>query len=68
MSCDHELDAEYIYPSDADVLSIEDGDGEVRVTIALPCPNCGQALSLESTVDSVAEGDFDLPLDDEMYD
>lgn len=68
MPCDHELDAEYIYPSDADILSIEDVDGEVRVTIALPCPNCGQALSLESTIDSVEEGDFDLPLDDEMYD
>lgn len=68
MPCDHELDAEYIYPSDADVLSIEDVDGEVRVTIALPCPNCGQALSLEATIDSVEEGEFDLPLDDEMYD
>lgn len=68
MPCDHELDAEYLYASDADVLSIEDADGEVRVTLALPCPNCGQALSLESTVDSVEEGDFDLPLDDKRYD
>lgn len=68
MPCDHELDAEYIYPSDVDVLAVDDDAGELRVNFALPCPNCGQALSLEATVDSVEEGDFDLPLDDEMYD
>lgn len=68
MPCDHELDAEYIYPSDADILSIKDDAGDLRVTLALPCPDCGEALSLGATVDSVEEGDFDLPLDDEMYD
>ena len=69
MSHEHDLDPEYLYPSDADVLDIYGGeDGDLRVTLAIPCPECGEALSLDAGVDSVEEGDFELPLDDELYD
>jgi hypothetical protein len=64
-----DLDAEYLYPSDADVLDISnDGDGGIRVTFAVPDPETGDGLVLEATVDSVEAGDFELPLDDEYYD
>ncbi|WP_411714641.1 hypothetical protein [Natronomonas sp.] len=68
MSCDHELDAEFLHPSDADVLEIADHDGGLQVKFALACPECGHSLVLESAVESVEEGEFDLPLDDELYD
>lgn len=68
MSCTHELDAEYLYPGDTDILEIAEEDGGISVTLALPCPECGDALSVTASVDSVEEGDFELPLDDELYD
>ena len=69
MSHEHDLDPEYLYPSDADVLDLYAGDdGELRMTLAMPCPECGDPLALDASVDSVEEGDFDLPLDDELYD
>lgn len=68
MSCDHDVEAEFLYPSDADVLDIAEAGGDIRVTFAVPCPDCGTGLSLEATVGRVTEGDFELPLDDERYD
>lgn len=68
MSCAHELDAEYLYPGDTDVLEIYEGDDGVHVTLALACPECGEALEIDTAVESVEEGDFELPLDDELYD
>lgn len=63
------LDAEYLYPSDADVLDISnDEDGGIRIRIAVPDPETGDGLVLEATVESIEEGDFELPLDDEIYD
>lgn len=62
------LDADYLYPSDADVLDISsDGDG-IRVRFVVPDPETGDGLTLEATVESAEEGDFELPLDDEYYD
>lgn len=64
-----DLDAEYLYPSDADVLDISNTeDGGLRIKLAVPDPETGDGLVLEATVDSVEEGDFELPLDDEYYD
>ena len=64
-----ELDAEYLYPSDADVISISnDEDGGIRVRFVVPDPDTGEGLVLEATVESVEEGDFEFPLDDEIYD
>lgn len=68
MPCDHDHDTEYLYPSDASILEVTDDRGDLRVTIALPCPGCGQALSLGATVDEVEEADVELPLDDDRYD
>lgn len=67
MSCSHELDADYLYPGDVGVMEVYD-DGGLRITLAVACPDCGQALELDVAVDSVEEGEFELPLDDELYD
>lgn len=64
-----DLDPEYLYPSDADVLEISKAeDGGIRIRLAVPDPETGEGLVLEATVDSIEEGDFELPLDDERYD
>lgn len=68
MSCSHDLDAEFLYPGDADIVDIYDDDGDIGVTFALSCPDCGEALSLDASVDSIEEGDFELPFDDDLYD
>jgi hypothetical protein len=68
MSCTHDLDAEFLYPSDADVLDIYEETDGLRVKFALPCPECGAALEIDASIESVTEGDFELPLDDERYD
>jgi hypothetical protein len=67
-TCDHDLDAEFLYPSDVDVLDLSNHGDDVVVALALPCPECDQALRVETTVSAVAEGEFDLPLDDTRYD
>jgi len=64
-----DLDPEYLYPSDADVLEISSTDGGgIRIRLAVPDPETGAGLVLEATVDSVEKGDFELPLDDDPYD
>ena len=67
MPCDHDLDADYLYPVDFDVLDVYEDDG-LRVSLAVPCPECGQALELDAEIDAVEEGNFELPLDDDLYD
>lgn len=70
MSCDHDLDAEYLYPSDAQILAIDEEGGQLRFVIAVPCPDCGQALKLTAPVETVEETSLELPLDDpeDVYD
>jgi hypothetical protein len=63
-----DLDAEFLYPSDADVLDISDSEGGIRVRLAVPDPETGVGLVLEAVVESVEEGDFEFPLDDDRYD
>lgn len=67
---EHELEAEYLSPSDTDVLEIEPGGGGLQIRVAVPCPECGQTLALDAQVDSVTEIDLELPLEDaeESYD
>ena len=66
--CDHDLDAEFLYPSDATVLEVYEEAGEVRFSVALPCPTCDTALQVEATAEEVEVADFELPLDDSWYD
>jgi len=68
MSCNHELNPEYIYPSDIDVLDVDATETGLVLNVALPCPECGQALELSTDVTVVSESDLELPLDDEWYD
>lgn len=65
---DYDLDAEYLYPSDADVLDISGSGDEIRIRLAVPDPETGEGLVLEAVVESVEKGDFELPLDDDRYD
>lgn len=70
MGCPHDLDAEYLYPSDVDVLELQGQGGDLVIRFALPCPECGQALELEAGVEHIEESDLNLPLDDaeDVYD
>ncbi|WP_254271076.1 hypothetical protein [Haloarcula marina] len=66
---EHDVSAEYLYPSDADVLAIhDDDDGRLVVEVATVCPECSTTLALAAPVESVREVDVDLPLDDDYYD
>ncbi|WP_332899859.1 MULTISPECIES: hypothetical protein [unclassified Haladaptatus] len=64
MSCAHPLEAEYLYPSDTEVLGIEHRNGDVVVVLALPCPECGHDLRVNSTVTTVEETVMGARLED----
>lgn len=70
MSCNHDLDAEFLYPSDAAVLDLFGEDGDTLIRFAVPCPECDQALELTARVEDVEEAALSLPLDDaeDVYD
>jgi hypothetical protein len=61
---DHELEAEYLSPSDTEVLEIEPSGGGLEVRVAVPCPECGQTLALDAAVSVISEIDLELPLED----
>lgn len=63
MTCDHDLDAEYLHPSDGRVLDVY-GDGDLHFAIAIPCPECDQALRVDTRVESTEELDVDTPFGD----
>lgn len=54
----------YLYPIDINMLRLEERTGNLVIRFALPCPDCGDALELVTTVDSIKESDLPLPLDD----
>lgn len=64
MSCEHDVDAEYLYPSDARIHEITGRDGGIRLAVVVPCPECGQALKLTATVEEVEEVSLEVPFDD----
>lgn len=70
MSCDHPLDAEYLYASDVDVLEFVDAGGTPVLRVAFPCPECGQAMEADLPVRDAEESSLELPLEDaeETYD
>lgn len=61
---EHELEAEYLSPSDTEVLEITPGESELDLRVAVPCPECGQTLALDAPVASITEIDLELPLED----
>lgn len=67
---EHELEANYLYPSDAEVLSIHSDDDSLVLQLAVPCPECGETLELFGTVSKITESELELPLEDveETYD
>jgi len=65
---EHELSAEFLYPSDADVLDIYESGDSLLVDVAVICPECSETLALTATVESVTDAEVDLPLDEEYYD
>lgn len=72
MTCDHELDAEYLYPADATILDLyEDPETEsLAIRFGLPCPDCETTVELIATVDHIGETDLEIPIEDteEEYD
>jgi len=70
MSCDHPLNAEYLYLSDAVVVDLSEREDGLAVRLAVPCPECGETLELTAGVETVREADYELPLEDaeELYD
>lgn len=60
----HDLEAEYLSPSDAAILEIESADSGLELHVAVPCPECGQSLALDTTVEKISEIDLELPLED----
>lgn len=61
---EHELKAEYLSPADAEVLDVAPGNGGVDLSVAVPCPECGQTLVLDAPVAGISEIDLELPLED----
>lgn len=64
MTHDHDPDAEYLYPSDAEVLELYNEDDSLAIRFALPCPDCDKTLELTATVDTIGETELEVPLDD----
>ena len=64
MSCDHELDSEYLTTTDSAVVDVRGAGADLRIDVVLPCPDCGQALQLTLSEDERTEVDVDFPLDD----
>lgn len=64
MSCDHELDGEYLTTTDAAVTDLHGEGDEFRVDLVVTCQDCGQALELTLREESREETDVDFPLDD----
>lgn len=61
----HEHDLDHLYPADAEVLCLYEGeDGGLRLSVAVPCPDCDRALELDAAVRDVEEIDLDVPLED----
>lgn len=67
---EHELESEYLHPTDAKVLSIHSEGDDLTVQVAVPCPECGETLELIAPVSTVEESEIELPLEDseEAYD
>lgn len=64
MSCDHELDSEYLTTTDSAVVDIRGAGGDLQIDVVVPCPDCGQALKLTLSEASRQEVDVSFPLDD----
>lgn len=67
-SHEHEVSAEYLYSSDAEVLGIYEEAGQLTVEVATVCPECSETLALTAPVESIADSAVDLPLAEDYYD
>jgi hypothetical protein len=67
---EHDLDVGFLSARDAQVLGLSAVDDELRLAVAVPCPECDQTLELDAGVDAITEVDLELPLEDveEHYD
>lgn len=61
---EHDLDAAYIYPSDAEVTAVENGPDGLVLTALVPCPECEEAVEVTATVTEAADTDIEYPLED----
>jgi hypothetical protein len=66
----HDVDAEYLFPADARVVDLYELEDDLRVTVAVPCPECDETLALDGSVETVVEESLEVPLEeaDDLYD
>lgn len=66
----HEIDTEYIHPSDALVLELFERNNVLRIRFGVPCPECGESVEVVASADRIEPSDLELPLEDaeEQYD
>jgi len=64
MTCNHDIDPEYLHPSDCRVLDVTGEPGTVDVALAVPCTECDEAVRLDTRVESKTELDMDTPFGD----
>ena len=67
---EHDLDPEFLHPTDAVVLAIFERDGTLAIRFGIPCPECGESVEAVAEVTEIEKSDLELPLDDveEIYD
>lgn len=65
MSHEHDIDGEYLAPSDGAILDIYGTGDDLTLEVILPCPECDQPVEvLFRNTGQVEESDIDFPLDD----
>lgn len=65
MAHEHDIDGQYLAPSDGEVLDVYGTGDDFTIEVVVPCPECDQALEVTfSSPTAVEESDIEFPLDD----
>lgn len=65
MAHEHQLDSEYLTPSDGTILEINGAGNDLSVEMILPCPECDEPLRVTFNRNGdVEETGLSFPLDD----
>ncbi|MFQ3293756.1 MAG: hypothetical protein ACI9PP_000603 [Halobacteriales archaeon] len=61
MNSAHDPDPEYLSPTGAQIIEFVEEDETLSFGIALPCPECDQALEVSARAESIVETDLEAP-------
>jgi hypothetical protein len=65
MAHEHDIDGQYLAPSDGAILDVYGAGEDLTIEVVLPCPECDQALEVTfGSPTAVEESDIDFSLDD----